>query len=342
MKSIYMSRPGSIEIIEREMPVRKSGEVMIKLLYGGLCGTDLNSYRGTMPYTRYPCTPGHEFSGVIVDAGDNEFGLKNGMVVTCNPYFNCGNCYSCKKGFVNACHDNRTMGVQMQNGAFSEYICVPAERVFDGGGIPARALALVEPFCISYHGIARAKVQPGENVLVLGAGGIGIYAAQAAKCMGANPVICDIAEHKLDFARKLGIENVILNSSREDFDRAVAEFTGGNGFEVCVEAVGLPETFLNCVDALAYGGRMIQMGVGNRNADFNYTLLQKKEICLMGSRNALKSDFEEAIKLVQAGQIRPEEIISKEYHFTDAKTAFEDFDQNLAHILKIVLNFEDI
>jgi len=340
MRSILMKQPGSIEIVEKEMPVRQPGEVMIKVLYGGLCGTDLNSYRGTMPYTRYPCTPGHEFSGEIVEVDENEFGLEKGMLVTCNPYFNCGKCYSCKKGFVNACHDNQTMGVQRQNGAFSEYICVPAERVYDGCGLPAKTLALIEPFCISYHGVCRAKVQSGENVLVLGAGTIGIYAALAAKCMGANVAIADIAPNKLEFAKQLGIENTILNSSDADLKKQVDKFTDGNGFEVCIEAVGLPSTFLNCVDSLAFGGRMVQMGVGNQNADFNYTLLQKKEICLMGSRNALKSDFVDAIQLVKKGDICPEKIISKVYHFTQAKEAFEDFDRNLSDILKIVLSFE--
>ena len=114
----------------------------------------------------------HIFSAEIVEVGENDYGLKKGMIVTCNPYFNCTHCYSCRRGLVNCCTTNQTMGCQ-RDGAFSEYVAMPLERIYDGKGVPPKTLALIEPFCISYHGVSRANIKPGDRVLVLGAGTIG-------------------------------------------------------------------------------------------------------------------------------------------------------------------------
>ena len=135
MKVMYINNPGEVEIREEDMPVRKQGEALLKLLYGGICGSDLGSYKGTFAYFDYPRIPGHEFSAEIVEVDeDNDKGLKPGMIVTCNPYFNCGHCYSCQRGIVNACEDNQTMGCQ-RDGAFRQYITMPVERIYDGKGL---------------------------------------------------------------------------------------------------------------------------------------------------------------------------------------------------------------
>ena len=118
MKAMYIDAPGQVSIKDVEMPVRKEGEVLLKILYGGICGSDLGSYRGTFAYFDYPRIPGHEFSAEVIEADENNaYGIKPGMIVTCNPYFNCGHCYSCEHGIVNACMDNQTMGCQ-RDGAF--------------------------------------------------------------------------------------------------------------------------------------------------------------------------------------------------------------------------------
>ena len=185
MKSVFIENPHQVVMKDIPRPVRKLGEALLKLLYGGICGSDLGSYRGTFAYFSYPRTPGHEFSAEIVEVNDNDYGLKPGMVVTCNPYFNCGECYSCRRGLVNACMDNQTMGVQRE-GAFSEYITMPLERIYDGKGLDPRVLEVIEPLCISYHGVKQAEVQKNDKVLIVGAGTIGILAAIAAKQKGAR------------------------------------------------------------------------------------------------------------------------------------------------------------
>lgn len=340
MKAICIEEPGKVIIKEIDKPVRKPGEALLKLLYGGICGSDLGSYRGGNPYVSYPRIPGHELAAEIVDIDDNEQGLKPGMVVTCNPYFNCGGCYSCQRGLVNACTDNQTMGVQREGG-FAEYITMPVERLYDGKGLPAKTLALIEPFCISYHGVSRADVQKGERVLVVGAGTIGVLAAVAAKAKGAEVTICDVAEDKLNYAYEtFGLDHKLLNTSSEEFKKRVDEYTDGNGYDVTIEAVGMPNTFMNCIDAACFGARVVLIGVSKKNLDdFFFTIIQKKELNIYGSRNAMKKDFLELIDLVKSGAVDLEKIVTKTYKMGDAAQAFSDFSANAGKMLKVVIDF---
>ena len=339
MKAIYIEEPGKVTFRDIPKPVRKPGEALLKVLYGGICGSDLSSYRGTFAYFAYPRIPGHEFSAEIVEIDDNDQGLKPGMVVTCNPYFNCGHCYSCQRGIVNACTSNETMGCQ-RDGAFCEYITMPIERIYDGKGLPANLLCAIEPFCISWHGVSRAHIKKGDKVLIVGAGTIGVLAAISAKAKGGEVYIADVAQPKLDYAKKyFGVAGTILNSSEEAFAKACNEITGGNGFDVTIEAVGLPSTFQNCIDAAAFGAHMVLIGVGKKNLDFNFTLLQKKELNVCGSRNALKKDFLELIDLVRTGTVPLDKVVTDEYGFSEAPKAFADFSAHAGEMLKVRIDF---
>ena len=340
MKAVVISEPKKIALQEVEKPMRKQGEALLKLLYGGICGSDLNIYRGTNAYVQYPRIPGHEFSAEIIEIDDNDQGLKPGMIVTCNPYFNCCQCYSCRRGLVNCCESNQTMGVQ-RDGAFMQYITMPIERIYDGKGLDPLTLALIEPFCISSHGVKRANVTKGDKVLVIGAGTIGILAALSAKSKGAHVTISDISQEKLDIAKGFDIDATILNSSPSFFEEEVARITNKDGFDVTIEAVGLPSTFQQSIDAAAFGGRVVIIGVSKDNLDFNFTLIQKKELNVYGSRNAYKADFLELIDLVKQGNIPLNKIVTNTYKLDDIEQAFTDFDANAGKMLKVVVNFTD-
>lgn len=338
MKTIIIPEPGKVEIIETPMPEPKPGEALLKVLCGGICGSDLGTYRGTFAYASYPRIPGHEFSAEIVKINGSSDTLKEGMVVTCNPYFNCTKCYSCERGLVNCCEHNETLGAQ-RDGAFSEYVCMPLERIYDGKGLTPDVLAAIEPFCISYHGaVTRGQVKAGDKVLVIGAGTIGALAAVAAKTQGATVYISDVAQKKIDYAvTSFGLDSGIFND--EHMQEKCAEVTQGHGFDVTIEAVGLPSTFQAAIDAAAFGGRVVLIGVGKKNLDFNFTLLQKKELNVYGSRNALKQDFLNLIDLVSAGKVDLKKAITNTYALKDAAQAFKDFAEHGADMLKVEIDF---
>lgn len=339
MKTVRINKPKEIEVTQTEIPIPKENEALLKIKYGGICGSDLGSYRGTFAYFEYPKTPGHELSAEIVEIdSENEYGLKPGMVVTVNPYFNCGKCYSCKRGLVNACTTNQTMGVQREGG-FAEYITMPLERIINGYGISAKIMTLIEPFSISYHGVKRAKISSSDKVLIVGAGTIGVLAAFAAKIFGAEVYISDISKEKLEYAKRFDVDGTILNDNKEEFDRKVTEITGGNGFDVTIEAVGLPSTFQDCIDAASFGGRVVLIGVGKKNLDFNFTIIQKKELNIFGSRNAVTEDFVELINFIRQGKVELDKIVTDVYHFDDVKDAFKDFDTNGHKMLKVLVEF---
>lgn len=339
MRAIVLEEPFKAVTVEREVPVPKEGEALLKMVYGGICGSDLASYRGQSAYIRYPKTLGHEFAAEVVEVGDNPYGIKKGMLVTGNPYFNCKTCYSCRRGFVNACIHNETMGVQRE-GAFSDYFTMPVERLFDGSGIAPEELALVEPFCISYHGVSRARIKPGDKVLIFGCGAIGILAGVAAKSYGAKVYITDIAADKVDKAIKdFNLDGGFINDSEEHLDAFIKEITNGDGFDVTVEAVGAPSTFLACVKAVASRGDMVVIGVAKKNADFNFLEVQRKELNMFGSRGATSDDFRSVMKLVRDGFVDLTKLISRTYSADDAGAAMDDLDKHYAEIVKAEFKF---
>lgn len=339
MKAIVIPSPNEIEIREVAMPEVKEGEALLKVKYVGICGADVASFTGNQPFTTYPRIPGHEFSAEIVEIPDNDKGLKKGDIVTCNPYFNCGGCYSCERGYVNCCTDNQTMGVQ-RDGAFCEYISMPVERIYDGMGLSAEELALIEPFSISQHAVSRAAIKETDNVLVVGAGPIGLFALLAVKNKCRNVVVADILDNRLALAKEYGA-TAVVNTKAQSLSDFTNEFTGGNGFDVCIEACGAPETFLNCIDSAAFAANIILIGNGKRETTFNHSILLKKELNVFGSRNALKDDFINNIKLVADKKADVMKMVSGIYEMNDALDAFRALASNDGTLAKLLIKIGD-
>ncbi|MBR6164712.1 MAG: zinc-binding alcohol dehydrogenase family protein [Clostridia bacterium] len=337
MKAVCIEKPYEIRIKEIPAPEPKENEALLQVLYCGICGADVASFTGNQPFTTYPRIPGHEFSARIVTVPTNERGLKAGDLVTCNPYFNCGKCYACRKGLVNACKDNQTMGVQ-RDGAFCEYIAIPADRIIPGNGLTARQLALIEPFSISHHAIHRCDIRPGDRVLILGAGPIGLFALLAAKARGAIVTVSDVLQGRLEKAVSFGADSVV-NAADENAGRMMKDLSDGRGFDICVEACGRSETFLTCIEQACQGASLILIGNGKTETTFLHSVLLKKELNVFGSRNAYTRDFENLIRLVLSGNADPEKMISAEYDYMDASAAFDALTHNDGSLEKVLLRF---
>lgn len=339
MKAIVIDNPNNIEIREVPMPEAKEGEALLKIKYVGICGADLASYTGNQPFTTYPRIPGHEFSAEIVEIPENDKGFKKGDIVTCNPYFNCGECYSCERGYVNCCTDNQTMGVQ-RDGAFCEYIAMPVERIYDGKGLSAEELALIEPFSISQHAVSRSVIKESDTVLVIGAGPIGLFALLAAKQKCKKIVVADILDNRLELAKEYGADAVV-NTKNESLAEFTEKFTDGKGFDVCIEACGAPETFLGCIDSCAFAGNIILIGNGKRDTTFLHSVILKKELNIHGSRNALKDDFINNIDLVAEGKADVMKMVSGIYDMEKATDAFEALRNNNGTLAKLLIKIGD-
>lgn len=339
MKAIVITEPGKIEIREVPMPEVKEGEALLKVEYVGICGADVASFTGNQPFTTYPRIPGHEFSAKIVSIPENSKGLKEGDIVTCNPYFNCGTCYSCERGFVNCCTDNQTMGVQ-RDGAFCEYIAMPVERIYEGKGLSAKELALIEPFSISQHAVSRTKINKTDNVLVVGAGPIGLFALLAAKQLCGKIAVADILDNRLKLAKEYGADGVI-NTKAQSLSEFTEEFTDGKGFDVCIEACGAPETFLACIESSAFASDIVLIGNGKRETCFNHSVLLKKELNVHGSRNALKDDFIRNIDIVASKKADVMKMVSGVYEMKEAVDAFNALSHNDGTLAKLLIKIGD-
>lgn len=339
MKTVLINKPFEIAVTDTPKPEVKEGEALLKILYCGICGADVASYTGNQPFTTYPRIPGHEFSSEIVSIPENDKGLKAGDIVTANPYFNCGECYSCRRGFVNCCTDNKTMGVQ-RDGSFCEYVAMPVERIYQGKGLSAKELALVEPFTIGYHAVNRAPVKSTDKVLVVGAGPIGLFALISAINKGAEVYVADILDGRLQKALEFGAKGVI-NSAKTDIKEEAMKITGGDGFDCCIEACGQSVTFLNCIDCCAFAGNIILIGNGKKETTFLHSILLKKELNVYGSRNSYPTDFKDVIDLISSGKVDVLKMVSDIYPMDRADEAFKALANNKGDLCKVLVKIAD-
>ncbi|MGP9680651.1 zinc-binding alcohol dehydrogenase family protein [Brachybacterium sp. AOP3-A1-3] len=338
MRALQVTTPGAAMVAEIDDPIPAPGEALLRVLYAGICGSDIQTFRGTQPFTTYPRVPGHEFSAEIVEiraADGDSAGLQVGDVVTGVPYFQDGTCYSCRRGLINACEHNETMGVH-RDGAFQELLTMPLDRLHRADGVDPRDLALVEPFSIGYHAVLRADVGPSDRVLVLGAGAIGLLTMLSALTRGAQVWIADVVPSRLELADRLGAAGTIDLSGAE-LSEIVDAATDGDGFDVVCEATGLPVSFLGAIEAAAIGARLALIGNGTAEVTFNQSLLIKKELTVLGSRNS-REVFPTLIELLRSGAVDVSPIRTLVVPFTEARGALEAAAAGSTSEVKVLLD----
>ncbi|MGO4288248.1 zinc-binding alcohol dehydrogenase family protein [Chitinophaga sp. RAB17] len=319
MKTLICTTPGNFEYGLGAMPQLQPGYAIIKIKKIGICGTDLHAFEGTQPYFTYPRILGHELAGEIV-AVDEVPGFKTGDIVTVIPYENCGTCIACRAGKPNCCEQIAVLGVH-KDGGMVEYLAVPGRLLVQGEGLTPEQLALVEPLSVSAHGIRRAGVETGEYVLVMGAGPIGLAAMEFARIAGAQVICIDIHEKRLQFAnRALGIPHVL--NANGDIARQIKDITGGDMPTVVIDATGNQKAINNGIHYLAHGGRYVLIGLQKELLMFSHPEFHKRETTLMSSRNATRTDFEQVIRCIKEGLVRPETYITHRIKFGEVKTAF--------------------
>ena len=324
-----------VDVPEQEM---KAGDVMIRLQYVGFCGSDLNTYLGRNPMVKLPVIPGHEV-GAVIEAVGSEVpeGLKPGMVVTVNPYTNCGKCASCRNARPNACQHNETLGVQ-RNGSMRERLVLPWEKVIPAGLLTPRECALVEPMSVGFHAVSRAQVTDSDVVLVIGCGMVGMGDVVRSALRGATVIAADIVDEKLQLAREMGA-SYTLNTKTDDVNSRLLEMTSGFGPDVVIEAVGSTPTYQMAVDVVAFTGRVVCIGYAKSEVSFQTKYFVQKELDIRGSRNALPQDFRAVIHYMERRTCPVDRLISSEVTPEEAQKAMDEWAAAPGKVFRILTKF---
>ncbi len=317
-------------------PALGAEEVLVDVRYVGLCGSDLNAYRGLSPLVTYPRIPGHEVSGIITAKGAQvPERIELGARVTLSPYSHCGLCPACRQGRTNCCRYNETLGVQ-RNGALTSRVAIHYNLAFPSAVLNLEELVLVEPLSVGYHAANRGRIAETDIVLVLGCGTIGTGAVVAAARKGATVIAVDVDDAKLAQARRFGAAYTI-NSKREDPLAVVRGLTQGEGVSVAIEAIGLPETYRQAVDAVAYAGRIVYIGYAKHPVTFDTADFVRKELDILGSRNALRV-FPAVIAMLERRERPFPALVTRVYPLAEAGQAFADWDAAPGAFSKILID----
>ncbi len=339
MKAFCIDEPGKYSFRDIPVPVPKDGEVLLRIKKVGYCGSDLNTWRGLNPLVKYPRIPGHEISAVVEQVTPGvPADVKVGDIVTAMPYTSCGKCWSCLCGRPNACKNNETLGVQRE-GSLTEFIVLPWEKIVKGGTLGLRELAIVEPLAIGIHAGKRCDPKEGVCMLVFGCGMIGIGAVAEGIRAGAKGIAVDVDDSKLEMMRSIGAAFTV-NSKKEDLRERVLEITGGHGPAVVLEAIGLPETFVQAVDLAAYSGRVVFVGYAKAPVTFDTKYFILKEISIRGSRGSGRPDFEQAVALLESGAFPVDRLISGEFPFEKAGEAMEQWNANPGAVSRMMISLD--
>lgn len=314
-----------ISVVEGKEQAPASNEVKVKIAYTGVCGTDIHIFHGVMDArVGDPHIMGHECSGTIEAVGSDVKDLAIGDNVVVRPLGPCGECYACKNGLSHICYNLNFMGVDT-DGSMQSYWTVPADTIHK---IPAemslKDAALVEPVAVAAHDVNRSGLKKGDKAVVIGGGPIGVLVALVAKSVGADVVISEISDFRLDFAKKLGIETV--NPMEKDLVEFVNEWTDGVGADVCFEVSGSKPGAAICTQVVRVRGTVVIVGIFGQPAEINLKQMFLREITIKGARVYEEADYEWAIDLVHNSELPFTEVVTKVGKLEDLQAVFNDLD----------------
>lgn len=321
MKTIVLEEPGRFSLVDSEVPqLRDKNSALVKVLKVGICGTDLHAYEGKQPFFSYPRILGHELAVEILDI-NGETHLKKGDICAVRPYMNCGQCIACRRGISNACENMKVLGVHL-DGGMREIISVPLSHLHLAHGLPIEQVALVEMLSIGAHATWRANLNKDENVLVIGAGPIGMGTAQFARIVGGNVAMMDINPRRLAFCHDvLKFEYTI--DARETAKETILASFAGDLPTVVFDATGNSASMHKAFEFLAHSAKLIFVGLFKGDISFNDPFFHSHELSVLASRNATASDFDWVIKSLQNGLISLDKWIT---HRATPEQLIADFD----------------
>lgn len=335
MKYIVCEEPGNFQLKEKEAPKRKKGEALLKVNKVGICGTDLHAYTGNQAFFTYPRILGHELATQVLEIDENSKGIKAGDNVVIMPYLSCGHCVACRNGKTNCCTQIQVLGIHT-DGGMQEQITVPADILLPANNLTDNQMAIVEPLAIGAHAIRRADVQPGETVVVVGCGPIGIGIMKLAQIQGAKVIALDMNQDRLQYAKEIiGVDHVV--NVNEDPVKQISDITKGDMATVVFDASGHKGALESGPSYMAHGGKFVLVGLSKGELTFTHPAIHAKETTLLCSRNATVADFEHVINILD--QFPTDSFITHNVHYTDMKDNFDSWLQPGTGVIKATVQF---
>ena len=339
MKAIQLEKPQSFRAIQMAEPHPPgAGEALVRIHRVGICGSDYSGYLGKMPFYSYPRIPGHELGVEVVATGQGVTDVKPGDRCAVEPYMNCQQCFACQRGHSNCCENLKVLGVMM-DGGLCERMIVPARKLHPSTKLTWEQLALVETLAIGCHAVNRGHPQPKDNVLVIGAGPIGLSVIEFAKLSGARTIVLDLSEQRLAFCReKMGVPHTILAKGDGTELEELTKLTDGTLAQVVIDATGSDKSMSHALHYVGFTGRLVFVGITTQEVSFGHPLMHRRELTLMGSRNALPPDFTRILRLIEDGQIDTRPWITHHATFEEMMEAFPTWLKPDTGVIKAVVH----
>lgn len=334
MLTVICETPGTLVAAERSRPVRGANEVLLRVKRVGVCGTDLHIFTGNQPYLAYPRVMGHELSGIVEEA-DPASGLAAGDPVYVMPYLSCGTCVACRQGKTNCCVNIQVLGVH-RDGAFTEYLSLPAQFVHKADGISLDEAAMIEFLAIGAHAVRRGAVREGERVLVVGAGPIGMAAAIFSKLRGAVVTTLDTRADRLAFCQRELQVDATVQIGEHDRDE-LAKLTNGEFFDVVFDATGNVRAMERGLEFVAHGGRYVLVSIVRDTIAFSDPEFHKRETTLLASRNATAEDFSTVLDAMRAGRVPTAALNTHRLKLADVPAQFPALLDASAGVVKAIV-----
>jgi 2-desacetyl-2-hydroxyethyl bacteriochlorophyllide A dehydrogenase len=335
MKSMICEQPNQLVLREVPDPLFIEGHALIRIRQIGICGTDLHAYKGNQPFFTYPRVLGHELAGTVEEIGGNPEGLREGDQVCIIPYMHCGQCIACRYGKTNCCTHMKVLGVHI-DGGMSERISVPVSHLIKTNGLTLDQTAVLEPFSIGAHAVRRSELRQGEIALVIGAGPIGLGVMKFAKRRGAIVIAMDINDERLEFCRQWAEADYTINALQEPKEQ-LEVLTNGDFPTVVFDATGNTRSMTDSFQWVAHGGKLVYVGLVKTDITFHDPEFHKREMTLMGSRNATREDFDSVMVAVGSGSIDLNRYITHRVSFVELIERFNDWLKPESKVIKAMV-----
>ncbi len=338
MRAICLQEPKRFEHVNIAAPHPPGpGQVLVRTHTMGICGTDLSGYLGKMPFFKYPRIPGHELGVEVLAVGVGVTHVQPGDRCSVEPYMNCGACFACRRDRGNCCEKLNVIGVMIDGGLCEQFL-IRADKLHPSKNLSYEQLALVETLAIGCHACNRGNSQPGDKVLIIGAGPIGLATLEFVRLTGAEITVMDMVPGRLDFCKTIyGVAHTIqAQGDATDLEQVMA-VTAGDKFAVVIDATGNHRSMSGALHFVAHSGSLVYVGITTQEVSFVHSALHRPEITLMGSRNAHPLDFARIINLMELGTIKTNPWVTHRTTFDTVISEFEAFTRPETGVIKAVI-----